>query len=139
MAIGTGHRSNNYSESKRNDHLDNNRRQEQRNKVSFNLNERLWMGGFQFICTRCGDSMVELILDLWNVSGDGTTQCRRYFWATNHVWGHVGQNTVHVMLIGRICGVDSVGFILANVIDLSGHFRASKTICLSEDVDDVGL
>ncbi|GKC95419.1 RNA-directed DNA polymerase, eukaryota [Tanacetum coccineum] len=32
MAIGTGHRSNNYSESKRNDHLDNNRRQEQRNK-----------------------------------------------------------------------------------------------------------
>ncbi|GJY29430.1 anticodon-binding aminoacyl-tRNA synthetase, class 1a, partial [Tanacetum coccineum] len=29
----TGHRSNNYSESKRNDHLDNNRRQEQRNKV----------------------------------------------------------------------------------------------------------
>ncbi|GJS71584.1 RNA-directed DNA polymerase, eukaryota, nucleotide-binding alpha-beta plait domain protein [Tanacetum coccineum] len=33
MAIGTGHRSNNYSESKRNDHLDNNRRQEQRNKV----------------------------------------------------------------------------------------------------------
>ncbi|GJT75435.1 hypothetical protein Tco_1042160 [Tanacetum coccineum] len=27
-----GHRSNNYSESKRNDHLDNNRRQEQRNK-----------------------------------------------------------------------------------------------------------
>ncbi|GKA28686.1 hypothetical protein Tco_0714931 [Tanacetum coccineum] len=34
MAIGTGHRSNNYSESKRNDHLDNNRRQEQRNKVA---------------------------------------------------------------------------------------------------------
>ncbi|GKB55197.1 hypothetical protein Tco_0905950 [Tanacetum coccineum] len=33
MAIGTGHRSNNYSESKMNDHLDNNRRQEQRNKV----------------------------------------------------------------------------------------------------------
>ncbi|GKD22337.1 RNA-directed DNA polymerase, eukaryota, nucleotide-binding alpha-beta plait domain protein [Tanacetum coccineum] len=32
MAIGTGHRSNNYSESKRNDHLDNNRRQEKRNK-----------------------------------------------------------------------------------------------------------
>ncbi|GKF94710.1 RNA-directed DNA polymerase, eukaryota, nucleotide-binding alpha-beta plait domain protein, partial [Tanacetum coccineum] len=32
MAIGTGHRSNNSSESKRNDHLDNNRRQEQRNK-----------------------------------------------------------------------------------------------------------
>ncbi|GKB97847.1 RNA-directed DNA polymerase, eukaryota [Tanacetum coccineum] len=32
MAISTGHRSNNYSESKRNDHLDNNRRQEQRNK-----------------------------------------------------------------------------------------------------------
>ncbi|GJT72578.1 nucleotide-binding alpha-beta plait domain-containing protein [Tanacetum coccineum] len=32
MAIGTGHRSNNYSESKRNDHLDNNCRQEQRNK-----------------------------------------------------------------------------------------------------------
>ncbi|GJR61687.1 reverse transcriptase domain-containing protein [Tanacetum coccineum] len=32
MAIGTGHRSNNYSESKRNDHLDNNHRQEQRNK-----------------------------------------------------------------------------------------------------------
>ncbi|GJZ64175.1 nucleotide-binding alpha-beta plait domain-containing protein [Tanacetum coccineum] len=32
MAIGTGHRSNNYTESKRNDHLDNNRRQEQRNK-----------------------------------------------------------------------------------------------------------
>ncbi|GKE18983.1 RNA-directed DNA polymerase, eukaryota, partial [Tanacetum coccineum] len=32
MAIGTGHRSNNYSESKRNDHLDNNRRQEQHNK-----------------------------------------------------------------------------------------------------------
>ncbi|GJT86217.1 nucleotide-binding alpha-beta plait domain-containing protein [Tanacetum coccineum] len=32
MAIGTGHRSNNYSESKRNHHLDNNRRQEQRNK-----------------------------------------------------------------------------------------------------------
>ncbi|GJY66343.1 RNA-directed DNA polymerase, eukaryota [Tanacetum coccineum] len=32
MAIGTCHRSNNYSESKRNDHLDNNRRQEQRNK-----------------------------------------------------------------------------------------------------------
>ncbi|GJT48862.1 RNA-directed DNA polymerase, eukaryota [Tanacetum coccineum] len=32
MAIGTGHRSNNYSESKRNDHLDNNRHQEQRNK-----------------------------------------------------------------------------------------------------------
>ncbi|GJS07106.1 hypothetical protein Tco_0363902 [Tanacetum coccineum] len=32
MAIGTGHRSNNYSESKMNDHLDNNRRQEQRNK-----------------------------------------------------------------------------------------------------------
>ncbi|GJW79143.1 RNA-directed DNA polymerase, eukaryota, nucleotide-binding alpha-beta plait domain protein [Tanacetum coccineum] len=32
MPIGTGHRSNNYSESKRNDHLDNNRRQEQRNK-----------------------------------------------------------------------------------------------------------
>ncbi|GKF41154.1 hypothetical protein Tco_0124496, partial [Tanacetum coccineum] len=32
MAIGTGHRSNSYSESKRNDHLDNNRRQEQRNK-----------------------------------------------------------------------------------------------------------
>nr|GEX16297.1 reverse transcriptase domain-containing protein [Tanacetum cinerariifolium] len=32
MAIGTGHRSNNYSESKRNDHLDNNRRQEQRNE-----------------------------------------------------------------------------------------------------------
>ncbi|GJZ30024.1 hypothetical protein Tco_0575071 [Tanacetum coccineum] len=32
MAIGTGHRSNNYSESKRNDHLDNNRRQKQRNK-----------------------------------------------------------------------------------------------------------
>ncbi|GKA52696.1 hypothetical protein Tco_0746011 [Tanacetum coccineum] len=37
MAIDTGHRSNNYSESKRNDHLDNNRRQdrrqEQRNKL----------------------------------------------------------------------------------------------------------
>ncbi|GJU06862.1 zinc finger CCCH domain-containing protein 19 [Tanacetum coccineum] len=33
MAIGTGHRSNNYSESKGNDHLDNNRRQEQRNKA----------------------------------------------------------------------------------------------------------
>ncbi|GJR17583.1 RNA-directed DNA polymerase, eukaryota [Tanacetum coccineum] len=32
MAIGTGRRSNNYLESKRNDHLDNNRRQEQRNK-----------------------------------------------------------------------------------------------------------
>nr|GEU77523.1 (E)-beta-farnesene synthase-like [Tanacetum cinerariifolium] len=32
MAIGTGHRSNNYSESKRNDHLDNYRCQEQRNK-----------------------------------------------------------------------------------------------------------
>ncbi|GKD38678.1 RNA-directed DNA polymerase, eukaryota [Tanacetum coccineum] len=30
--VGLGHRSNNYSESKRNDHLDNNRRQEQRNK-----------------------------------------------------------------------------------------------------------
>nr|GEZ20996.1 reverse transcriptase domain-containing protein [Tanacetum cinerariifolium] len=32
MAIGTGHRSNNYSESKRNDHLDHNRLQEQRNE-----------------------------------------------------------------------------------------------------------
>ncbi|GJR86661.1 nucleotide-binding alpha-beta plait domain-containing protein [Tanacetum coccineum] len=32
MAIGIGHRSNNYSESKRNDQLDNNRRQEQCNK-----------------------------------------------------------------------------------------------------------
>ncbi|GJX42877.1 hypothetical protein Tco_0257867 [Tanacetum coccineum] len=31
-AADMGHRSNNYSESKRNDHLDNNRRQEQRNK-----------------------------------------------------------------------------------------------------------
>ncbi|GJY36717.1 RNA-directed DNA polymerase, eukaryota [Tanacetum coccineum] len=31
-AAAMGHRSNNYSESKRNDHLDNNRRQEQRNK-----------------------------------------------------------------------------------------------------------
>ncbi|GKE27077.1 copia protein, partial [Tanacetum coccineum] len=31
-AVRFGHRSNNYSESKRNDHLDNNRRQEQRNK-----------------------------------------------------------------------------------------------------------
>ncbi|GJW43897.1 hypothetical protein Tco_0072696 [Tanacetum coccineum] len=44
MTIGTGHRSNNYSESKRNDHLDNNRRQEQRNK-EFNL-RTAWMGGF---------------------------------------------------------------------------------------------
>ncbi|GJY83419.1 RNA-directed DNA polymerase, eukaryota [Tanacetum coccineum] len=32
VAAAMGHRSNNYSESKRNDHLDNNRRQEQRNK-----------------------------------------------------------------------------------------------------------
>ncbi|GJT61076.1 ARID DNA-binding domain-containing protein [Tanacetum coccineum] len=32
-----GHRSNNYSESKRNDHLDNNRRQEQRNKDLCNV------------------------------------------------------------------------------------------------------
>ncbi|GJX55731.1 hypothetical protein Tco_0285628 [Tanacetum coccineum] len=46
MAIGTGHRSNNYSESKRNDHLDNNRRQEQRNKgsnsQSVSINEKVF-------------------------------------------------------------------------------------------------
>nr|GFB63626.1 DIE2/ALG10 family [Tanacetum cinerariifolium] len=68
MAIGTGHRSNNLSESKRNDHLDNNRRQEQRNEVKrsksghrfgfvrcINVNDinqlvsnlrTAWMGGF---------------------------------------------------------------------------------------------
>ncbi|GJR51417.1 5-oxoprolinase-like protein [Tanacetum coccineum] len=53
MAIGTGHRSNNYSESKMNDHLDNNRRQEQRNK-----------------------DMVDTIIDLWNVLGTAN-QCKR--------------------------------------------------------------
>ncbi|GJY89825.1 hypothetical protein Tco_0505021 [Tanacetum coccineum] len=36
-AAAMGHRSNNYSESKRNDHLDNNRRQEQRNKCHSKL------------------------------------------------------------------------------------------------------
>ncbi|GJU33963.1 hypothetical protein Tco_1182317 [Tanacetum coccineum] len=41
MAIGTGHRSNNYSESKRNDHLDNNRCQEQRNKESVKTSKAL--------------------------------------------------------------------------------------------------
>ncbi|GJS71181.1 hypothetical protein Tco_0704022 [Tanacetum coccineum] len=44
MAIGTGHRSNNYSESKRNDHLDNNLRQEQRNKVVQVLREEMFVG-----------------------------------------------------------------------------------------------
>nr|GEZ61416.1 zinc finger CCCH domain-containing protein 19 [Tanacetum cinerariifolium] len=45
MAIGTGHRSNNYSESKRNDHLDNYRRQEQRNEGEIHGDSVLYNDG----------------------------------------------------------------------------------------------
>ncbi|GJU87954.1 hypothetical protein Tco_1300377 [Tanacetum coccineum] len=56
MAIGTGHRSNNYSESKRNDHLDNNRS----NSQSVSINENVFQSFNSYAKAVLGNKSVDM-------------------------------------------------------------------------------
>ncbi|GJV00293.1 RNA-directed DNA polymerase, eukaryota [Tanacetum coccineum] len=153
MAIGTNHRSNNYSESKRNDHLDNNCRQEQRNKgipnkSHPNFREEHKSFSSIFVSNIPWNASVQ---DLWDIVSNGCgDQCLHSYkeikwvidlsiyrmlsghWASNS--GHVRANTVP-----SNAGAESVGrSILAKVKDLSVISELLKHMS-SEGFDDVGL
>ncbi|GJZ77905.1 RNA-directed DNA polymerase, eukaryota, nucleotide-binding alpha-beta plait domain protein [Tanacetum coccineum] len=131
MAIGTGHRSNNYSESKRNDHLDNNRRQEQRNKgipnkshpnfreehksfSSIFVSNIPWNASVQDICNKWG-----VVIDVY-IAAKRSKSGHRFAGPGHNIrWEHVGQyyGTCNA-------GAESVGLVLSDVT------RASKNMFL---------
>ncbi|GJY52465.1 transport protein Sec61 subunit alpha-like protein [Tanacetum coccineum] len=113
-----GHRSNNYSESKRNDHLDNNRRQEQRNKGSNSQSGSIKRIVFQSVKTSYANkagwatNLVRHVGKYGGTSNDGGGQ---------NLWG---------------CRIVNKRSILAKVKDLSVISELLKHMS-SEGFDDV--
>ncbi|GKA14388.1 RNA-directed DNA polymerase, eukaryota, nucleotide-binding alpha-beta plait domain protein [Tanacetum coccineum] len=96
MAIGTGHRSNNYSESKRNDHLDNNRRQEQRNKgipnkSHHNFREEHKSFSSIFVFNIPWNASVQDLWDICNKWGVLFSNLERHGWVGFHLFADVAK------------------------------------------------
>ncbi|GJZ69167.1 RNA-directed DNA polymerase, eukaryota, nucleotide-binding alpha-beta plait domain protein [Tanacetum coccineum] len=98
MAIGTGHRSNNYSESKRNNHLDNNCRQEQRNKgIPYkshpNFHEKHKSFSSIFVSNIPWNASVQ---DLWDICNKWGVVINVYIAAKRSKSGHVAKDEARV-------------------------------------------
>ncbi|GJX25676.1 nucleotide-binding alpha-beta plait domain-containing protein [Tanacetum coccineum] len=157
MAIGTSHRSNNYSESKRNDHLDNNRRQEQRNKgipnkSHPNFREEHKSFSSIFVSNIPWNASVQDLWDICNKWGVLVSNLRTAWMGGFHLFADVAKygRTYNRPVERSGDGKPSVG---KQISDMSGQLRynskleqnlwwcrivtrASRNICLLRDFDD---
>ncbi|GJS43491.1 sucrose nonfermenting 4-like protein [Tanacetum coccineum] len=123
-----GHRSNNYSESKRNDHLDNNRRQEQRNKgipnkSHPNFREEHKSFSSIFVSNIPWNASVQ---DLWDLVTNVFYSDAKA--VGQQISGHVGKS-VTIICVTRICGWCRIAI---------NWYITSKTYVF-EGFDDAGL